>query len=331
MLTGASCIVSQSEIVLGAVFSTLLAVVLISMVILTYMLTRRPIVLHMKEIYYVNSDAFKRAWYLVIAGTSFFTASETISALQNVREMGIPAGAFLMIKIIFASLLFAAFLELLFIMSRYVPKFGSQDEVVMQKIRANLRTELTTPKSGLVLDTPLDHSLYVGRTTLGSHVHLAHYRGVVVGITRLLEEQFGQLGDAFLQTVGRRTSRKVAMDMQAEGMDRNQMVQEFLAGIGASLVGIPGIQEESGKRTVVRIEECAVCSGMPHTGKAECHYITGLFQGLFEVICDEANATETRCYAKGDNCCEFIVEFTDSMQPQQASRSEPLLRRLRGR
>ncbi|NJD78647.1 MAG: hypothetical protein FIB08_16385 [Candidatus Methanoperedens sp.] len=85
-------------------------------------------------------------------------------------------------------------------------------------------------------------------------------------------------------------------------------VQNFYAELGWGKFNL----EENGKNElVVRIENSFIARGYGKSNIAVCHFLRGYNAGLAEVLKgNDIDAEETRCAAKGDDCCEFIMKNT---------------------
>lgn len=301
--------VVQPAAVLSALFSTLLVLNLILMVLNTYFLSRRPILYHLKEIYFINSASFKRAWYLIIAAMTLFVVARVAQGYQAIRAAA-PLEASIIFDIAFASLVLAAFLELVFVFAKYLPYLGADDDEVQEAIQRDLRSGVLRldDQVSLDIDVSVAEDIYRGRRQLGPNVSLSHYRAVVLGVTQYMEHRFGELGDAMLYAVGRQTGRQAAHGMM-EGAPPGAVVEDFLMALQTSGVGLPHIVQDTGTRITIRLDECAVCSGIRPLGTMECHYLTGLFTGLMEEVWKGPVQSEERhCQAQGDQFCEFQVD-----------------------
>lgn len=300
--------------VLGPVFFTEMLVILGLMVLNTFFLTRKPIVLHLREIYFVNSPAFKRAWYMVIAAMVFFLGSRAVveTAQLGLLESRQPAEEVFLI--LFASLILGAFIELVLVFQRYLPTVAATDRDIERHIRADMRRNviLQDDDEGYHIDLKQGGDLFRGRPTLGPYVSLSHYRGVVLGMTQYLENRFGQLGEAILYSVGRQSGNAVALDMRSETPDEDEILSAFLHELRLANVGLGSVVQKGRNRTNIRVEECAACSGMSPKGHAQCHYLTGLFNGLFQALGKkDVETREVKCWVKGDTFCEFQVDYEE--------------------
>lgn len=63
---------------------------------------------------------------------------------------------------------------------------------------------------------------------------------------------------------------------------------------------------EKDKLVVFQIEECADCYGIGNLGTNVCYYSGGAIAGILEDLFGKSvGFIESKCYAKGDSCCEF--------------------------
>lgn len=297
---------------LGPLFSTLLVVLLGMMVYTTYILARRPLVINIREIYFFHNRRFTRAWYLIIAGMTMFLMARLTFEGERAGAIEAPSGIADLFLVLFGLFVFMAFLGLLLVFQRYMPRGGEESDDIEGKLRHRVRKAVVRQDEaeGLTVLMSRAEDIYRGRPTLGPQVHLSHYRGVVLSLTRYLEKRFGTLGDAILYTVGRQTGRAAARHMLAETPDKRAVVDRFLLELQTALVAVPSIVDSTPARLRLRFAECAVCSGTEPTGVAECHYLAGLSHGLLEALAGgEVKAIETECCAKGDAACLVEVTF----------------------
>jgi predicted hydrocarbon binding protein len=102
------------------------------------------------------------------------------------------------------------------------------------------------------------------------------------------------------------------MDLQKEAPTPDAVIDMFLQELRLANVGIASIVQRADHRTNLRVEECAACSGMPPAGTDHCHYISGLFTGLFQSLGHtNVRTNEVKCWVKGDRFCEFQVDYSD--------------------
>ncbi len=81
-----------------------------------------------------------------------------------------------------------------------------------------------------------------------------------------------------------------------------------VTGLGILSVG----EFEKDERIVIRIEECVECSGLPNIGKKVCYYMCGYLEGMFSVFLGkEVKCREKKCFAKGNEFCEFEIEVIE--------------------
>jgi predicted hydrocarbon binding protein len=88
-----------------------------------------------------------------------------------------------------------------------------------------------------------------------------------------------------------------------------EAVQNFYAELGW---GMFDIKENSKKELIIRVENSFIVRGYGKSTAAVCHFLRGYNAGLAEVLKEKyLEACETRCMAKGDDCCEFVMKRMD--------------------
>lgn len=69
---------------------------------------------------------------------------------------------------------------------------------------------------------------------------------------------------------------------------------------------------EKDKLIVFQVEECFSCYGITNIGKPICYYTGGTLAGFIEsVLARNVGFVESKCYAKGDPCCEFRYRLSE--------------------
>jgi len=80
---------------------------------------------------------------------------------------------------------------------------------------------------------------------------------------------------------------------------------EILKNLKVGLLKVVSADTERGK-FVIRVDECVSCSGTPVIGEPICHYEGGIIAGILKFFLGkEVEATEVKCWAMGDQTCEF--------------------------
>ncbi len=95
-----------------------------------------------------------------------------------------------------------------------------------------------------------------------------------------------------------------------ELMDRSflEAVHNFYAELGWGKFSI----EENDDELVVRVRTSFIARGYGSSDTGVCHFLRGYNAGMAEVLKKKAvDAEEEKCAAKGDDCCEFVMRFTD--------------------
>ncbi len=87
-----------------------------------------------------------------------------------------------------------------------------------------------------------------------------------------------------------------------------EAVQDFYAELGWGKFTV----EEKRNEMIIRVENSFIARGYGKSEVAVCHFLRGYNAGLAEVLKGKnIDAEETRCAAKGDECCEFIMKSLD--------------------
>lgn len=280
------------------------------MIFTTYVMARRPLIINLREIYFFHNRAFTRAWHLIIAGMTLFVTARVIAEGTRLGLLQPANGLEDLFLVLFAWLVLLAFWELIVIFQRYLPKLSWNDATLATNVESKIREAILKQdrEEHLGFEVTDGQAIAEGRPTLGSHVHLSHYRGVMEGMTQYLEARFGKLGDALIYTVGRQTGYNATKHMMAEGHEGRAAMDRFLLELRLSNVAVPFVLDETPALARIQFAECAMCSGTSGAKEPRCHYLTGAVRGLFEAL-DEApvEARETKCCARGDRLCQIDV------------------------
>ncbi|HLB72228.1 MAG TPA: V4R domain-containing protein [Candidatus Methanoperedens sp.] len=88
-----------------------------------------------------------------------------------------------------------------------------------------------------------------------------------------------------------------------------EAVQNFYADLGW---GRFIVEEDNTNELVIRVENSFIARGYERSEVAVCHFLRGYNAGLAEVLKGKGiDAEETKCAAKGDDCCEFVMKKVD--------------------
>lgn len=91
----------------------------------------------------------------------------------------------------------------------------------------------------------------------------------------------------------------------------------------AEIAGYGRIQivdyDEKNMRGIARIYNNAICAALKPSQKAMGHIFRGMTAGVAEAAYDaQGDCIETKCIAKGDEYCEFVVRLTSDFEKEQA-------------
>lgn len=162
--------------------------------------------------------------------------------------------------------------------------------------------------------------------TLDGFVSDAHYFPLVIrdervvlfrkeiyaGIFKDMRRKFGSAGEAFLYYEGFETGRR-AYDsyVRLAGTSSLEALVEVARAVNMTLGwGVIGdVQVNEKKKTArVRLYENFECELGEGCGKAYSQFYRGGIAGIFtRIFMEEVKVEETKCIAKGDPYCEFVV------------------------
>lgn len=88
-------------------------------------------------------------------------------------------------------------------------------------------------------------------------------------------------------------------------------IQKFYAELGW---GIFDLKENNTNGLVIRVENSFIARGYGISKVPVCHFLRGYNAGLAEVLKGkELDSEETKCMAKGDKCCEFVMKSVEKI------------------
>ncbi len=69
------------------------------------------------------------------------------------------------------------------------------------------------------------------------------------------------------------------------------------------------IEIKSVKPLIIQANDCFECEYLPKLGRPACTFDSGLLKGIFSNFFEqEVEIEETKCYAQGDDCCQFLIK-----------------------
>ncbi len=92
-----------------------------------------------------------------------------------------------------------------------------------------------------------------------------------------------------------------------KGRDLNELTKNLTSFWEANNLG--NIEIQSIKPLIIQSYDCFECEDLPQLGKPACAFDSGLLEGIFSnYYGQEVEAEETKCYAQGDNLCQFVIK-----------------------
>lgn len=280
-----------------------------------YFLSQKPILHYIREIYFLNGNRFRQAWYVVISATTFFFLIHATVFLGQVGVVVNPDRAedvATIFTVTFGTLIILAFSLVFSVFVKYVRGLPAKEERVHERILEDIQKSLLRDDVQVRLDDEYARvgDVVTGRRQLGPSVGLAHYRALTLGFQAYLERRWGHMGDAVLYSVGRLAGRHAAGEILREAPDQAAALAQVLREYQDNGIGIPEVRETRPDRVDVVVHESAPAAGTRPLGHPLCYYQAGMFAGIFEIIHGRpATARETHCWGQGDQYCEFRVDL----------------------
>ena len=132
----------------------------------------------------------------------------------------------------------------------------------------------------------------------------------IVKIQQDAEEILGSIGAAIIfyeagRDAGFSWASRFKEGWNVKEDDFGSAIKEFYADLGWGIFEISSLTKEG---TTIRVENSFIARAYGKSETAICHFLSGYSAGIVQTISGQKmDAQETKCIAKGDNCCEFIV------------------------
>jgi len=161
------------------------------------------------------------------------------------------------------------------------------------------------------LDTVLDVKI-AAREFSGAIVNMGTY--VTTYLSRMfnwLDETFGTGGHAILFNMGEQAVRPIVKELKERGLRGRELIESFL--VMNTIIGFYRYEimeyDEEKLKFVIRLHENFECRFfMGKKDKPMGHMTRGALTAIFnEVYGKTFEVRETKCVAKGDEYCEFII------------------------
>jgi len=92
-----------------------------------------------------------------------------------------------------------------------------------------------------------------------------------------------------------------------KGHNVNEITQNIVAFWETNKLG--NIQIKSTNPIIIQAYDCFECEDLPQLGRPACAFDSGLLEGVFsKYYGHNVEAEETKCYAQGDDFCQFIIK-----------------------
>ncbi|WP_321422961.1 V4R domain-containing protein [uncultured Methanobacterium sp.] len=92
-----------------------------------------------------------------------------------------------------------------------------------------------------------------------------------------------------------------------KGQDVNELARNIALFWETNKLG--NIQIKSMNPIIIQAYDCFECEDLPQLGRPACAFDSGLLEGVFSnYYGQEVEAEETKCYAQGDDFCQFVIK-----------------------
>ncbi len=162
--------------------------------------------------------------------------------------------------------------------------------------------------NGLTMDTSYTY------LTLADDRAIILRKPIYEGFIKGFREKFGQVASSFLYHIGFEAGRKAYeshLRIVGEAHRGSEKIipfaRELFKQIGFGILEFVKV-DFINKTALIRVYNSFECELFKETGMAESHFIRGLLAGFMSSLFDiKVDAVETKCIAKGDPYCEFVV------------------------
>lgn len=97
-------------------------------------------------------------------------------------------------------------------------------------------------------------------------------------------------------------------------LEKNLIIIELTRFIKNSRLGIFEIHDFKNNVLIIRMEECAECSGLPILEEPVCYFTLGLFSGFFKKLFNKKiESHESKCKGKGEEFCEISLKMLGTL------------------
>ncbi len=163
--------------------------------------------------------------------------------------------------------------------------------------------------NGLTMDTSYAHLTLAGSRAVILRKPI--YEGFIKGF----RERFGQVASSFLYHIGFEAGRKAyeshhrIISEARKGIEKIiPFAKELFKQVGFGVIDFVEV-DFLNKTALVRVYNSFECELFRETGMTESHFIRGLIAGFMSSLFGvRVDVEETKCIAKGDPYCEFIVK-----------------------
>ncbi len=115
--------------------------------------------------------------------------------------------------------------------------------------------------------------------------------------------------DPLLQQAGNKVGEDVYNDLKGE--DITDLINNIAEFWQRNKLG--RVELESVEPIIINAYDCFECEDLPKIGRSACAFDSGILEAVFSKFFGyDMDAEEVKCYAKGDECCSFVIKEKES-------------------
>ena len=165
-------------------------------------------------------------------------------------------------------------------------------------------------KSGMLTATPFDVLKVSGMRGM------VWVKPMFKAFIRTFQEMVGTGGSAIIYNMGYIIGKEAFHEhMKIAGSDKREALEvsrNFFKASGLGSVEFRHIDVKKGK-AIVRVYNSFECELFPNIGRPASQFIRGIVAGWISALLEkEVETRETKCLAKGDPFCEYVIRAVDN-------------------
>lgn len=146
--------------------------------------------------------------------------------------------------------------------------------------------------------------IYLDRYLVKSNNPFRFFRFMFRTIRVVLLEE-GININPILQRAGRKVGEAFYQRLEAKNLEK--LIKNLVKFWEENHLG--KVEVKSLKPLIIQAYDCFECEDLPKLGRPACAFDSGILEAVFSIYFGkEVKVTETKCYAQGDQYCQFYVD-----------------------